>query len=241
MAKKQHLPYVPIASVVPCPAGWLVFPARLTAVTVVADDPIVLDTFPEVIDYRPEFAAIALFAPTGHLDDTSTGQIRTCDREARASVGWLAAGAIPVAPSRAALNAVSFEQAKALQPSLTRLEHRHFARWREVTAEIQGFHQRRIFSCHPEMSFFMLNNDEPLTTFRHTAEGMRERLALANQRVGGVAEKIKHTELAGVGHRHLVDAAGMIWTARRIAGKVITRLPETGEWDTEGVRMELVR
>jgi len=38
-----------------------------------------------------------------------------------------------------------------------------------------------------------------------------------------------------------MDAAGLLWTARRIAGKAITRLPMDREWDDQGRRMEIVR
>ena len=37
-----HLPYKMLAGVVPCPGGWLMVPARLAGVTVVAEDPMVI-------------------------------------------------------------------------------------------------------------------------------------------------------------------------------------------------------
>jgi hypothetical protein len=39
-----------------------------------------------------------------------------------------------------------------------------------------------------------------------------------------------------------MDAAALLWTARRIAGRVVARLPaDDAEWDTSGLRMEIVR
>jgi hypothetical protein len=32
-----------------------------------------------------------------------------------------------------------------------------------------------------------------------------------------------------------------MWTARRILGRAMTRLPLDPEWDSQGLRMELVR
>jgi predicted RNase H-like nuclease len=32
-----------------------------------------------------------------------------------------------------------------------------------------------------------------------------------------------------------------MWTARRIVSRAITRLPEDPEWDSQGLRMEIVR
>ena len=40
---------------------------------------------------------------------------------------------------------------------------------------------------------------------------------------------------------HMVQAAGLLWTARRASGRAINRLPVDPTWDTEGLRVELVR
>jgi predicted RNase H-like nuclease len=39
----------------------------------------------------------------------------------------------------------------------------------------------------------------------------------------------------------LLDAAALLWTARRISARAGTRLPADPEWDVEGLRMEFVR
>ena len=39
----------------------------------------------------------------------------------------------------------------------------------------------------------------------------------------------------------LLDACAGLWTARRLAARSVSRLPESPEWDEQGVRMELVR
>jgi len=39
----------------------------------------------------------------------------------------------------------------------------------------------------------------------------------------------------------VLNAAALLWTARRIAGRAITRLPRDPEWDEQGRRIEIVR
>jgi predicted RNase H-like nuclease len=47
--------------------------------------------------------------------------------------------------------------------------------------------------------------------------------------------------LRGARRHHLIDAAACLWTARRIAGRVVNRVPADPEWDDLGLRMEIVR
>ena len=47
--------------------------------------------------------------------------------------------------------------------------------------------------------------------------------------------------LRGVGFRHLVDAAVLLWSARRVSGRVLSRVPVDPEWNDMGLRMEFVR
>jgi predicted RNase H-like nuclease len=54
------------------------------------------------------------------------------------------------------------------------------------------------------------------------------------------ADKILESELKRVPLKHLMDVAAMLWTARRVYGHAAIRLPKEGEWDSEGLRMELV-
>jgi predicted RNase H-like nuclease len=47
-------------------------------------------------------------------------------------------------------------------------------------------------------------------------------------------------ELPFVRPKHLNDAAALMWTARRVFGRAARRLPKEAEWDSEGLRMEIV-
>lgn len=241
MASSKHaLPYKTVAAAMPCPAGWLVLPAKLLGVTMLTEDALVLPTFAEVIDYRPAFNVIAVDTPIG-LQDEPQGKFRQCDIEARATLGWPRRVGIPPAPSRAALHAKKYEKAKAIDSWLTPLTYRRFKWIREVDLEMQPFRQRTIFSTNPELSFFLLNMDQALRYSKHWEVGYHERENLLRRKFPGIEAVFKGTPPEGTSRRHLVDAAAVLWTARRIAGKVVQRLPADPEWDSTGLRMELVR
>jgi len=234
------LPYKMLGGVVPCPGGWLIVPARLAGVTVVAEEPMVVPTLLDVLEFKPKFEACAIWAPIGFFDQPTT-PYRPCDDEARDYVGWPRRVAIRPTPSRAALNAPTREAALELEPWLTRDDFRRFRWLREAEREFQPFHQRSYFAAHPDLTFAQLNGDEPLTTSPYHQDGVLERMALIRDKMPGVEEMITRTPPPGAAVVHLLLATGLLWTARRAAGRAMQRLPLDPAWDTGGMRMELVR
>jgi len=234
------VPYKMLGGVVPCPGGWLVLPARLAAVTVIVEEPMVLNTLVEVLDFKPRFEAAAIFAPVG-FEDEPIGPYRPCDAEARQMVGWPRLAAIKPIPSRAALRAKTREDAKELEPWLTNDDFRRWKWIREAEQEFQPFHQRNWFAAHPDLSFYVLNGDKPITSSPYQTDGVYERLNLIKSKLPGVEDAVTATPPAGAGQFHLLQAAGLLWTARRAAGRAVNRLPADPNWDNAGLRMELVR
>jgi predicted RNase H-like nuclease len=112
-------------------------------------------------------------------------------------------------------------------------------RIREVMAEVQSHVQRTVYEVHPELSFFQLNGDQPLRHSKSSPAGVHERLELLEPRLRGLTTD--RTGLRGANSRHILDGAAALWTARRISSRALTRVPETQEWDDEGLRMEIVR
>jgi predicted RNase H-like nuclease len=239
MVAKQ-LPYKTLAGIVPCPGGWLILPARLAGVTVSAEDPVVVQTLLDVLEYKPKFDAAAIHAPIGFFDEPN-GPLRPCDTEAQAMVGWPRSVAITPVPSRAALNGSSREEAKRLEPWLTKADLRRFKWLKEAEREFQPFHQRSFFSAHPDLSYTNLNGDQPLRSSPYQQDGVLERMNLLRQRLPGVEDVITRTPPAGAAQVHVLQAAGLLWTARRSAGRGMNRLPMDPNWDSGGMRMELVR
>ena len=236
----SKLPYKILGGVVPCPGGWLIVPARLAGVTVVADEPEVVKTLLDVLEYKPKFDAAAIYATIG-FNDEPAGPYRPCDDEARELVGWPRLVAIRPTPSRRALHAPTREEALELEPWLTRDDLRRFKWMRECEREFQPFHQRNYFAAHPDLTFTQLNDDKPLTTSPYQQPGVLERMNLIREKLPGLEEIVTRTPPPGAAQVHLLQATGLVWTARRAAGRAMSRLPKDPEWDSAGMRMELVR
>jgi predicted RNase H-like nuclease len=236
----KAMPFKMLGAVTPCPGGWLILPARLAGVTVIVEDPEVVKTLFEVLDFKPKFEAAAIFAPIGFSDEPE-GPYRACDSEAREIIGWPRLVAVKPNPSRAALRAPTREAAKEIEPWLTNDDFRRWKWIREAETEFQPFHQRNWFAAHPELSFYVLNGDRPVTSSPYQQDGVLERMSLIRSKLPGVEEAVTRTPPAGAAQIHLLQAAGLLWTARRAAGRAINRLPTDPTWDSSGLRMELVR
>jgi predicted RNase H-like nuclease len=194
----------------------------------------VLDTFVEVLDEKPSFSVIALNAPVGYIDDIRNGG-RTCDRMARALLGRRGS-TVHNAPSRASLETST----GATGDHLDAVTNVLLRRYREVAAEMAPYRQRTVFEAHPELSFYQINGDVPLRWSKKFEAGSEERNAILRKRIPGI-ERVLEAEIDDVPVSHLLDAAAMLWTARRIFAHAGTRLPSDPEWDEEGLRMEFVR
>lgn len=234
------LPYKVLGGIVPCPGGWLIVPARLAGVTVVADDPEVVATLVDVLEFKPKFDAAAIYCPIGFYDKP-TAPYRQCDEEARALIGWPRNVAVRPTPSRAALQAETRTEAQELEPWLTRDDLRRFRWLREAYREFQPFHQRTYFAAHPDLTFAQLNNDRPLLSSPYQQDGMLERIALIRDKLPGLEDIASRTPPTGAAQVHLLQALALLWTARRIAGRAMQRVPLDPDWDPAGMRMELVR
>ncbi len=233
-------PFKTIAGITPCPGGWLVLPARLAGVTVVAEEAFVLPNLQQVLDYRPKFEFGGLNIPVGY-PDLANQVFRNCDHDARELIGWPRVVGIKRVPSRQALEAPSREEALKYDPWLTRSDFRRFRWMREAMIEIQPFHSRSFYGGNSDLSFQSMNLDEPLKTSPYHEEGRLERLELIRSKLPGVDDPVTRVPPDGAGQIHMYEAAAMLWTARRASGRAITRLPIDPIWDSQGIRQELVR
>jgi len=234
------LPYQLLAGIVPCPRGWLAATAKLQGITMSPEEPQVFDGFLNVLDYKPAYQIIAVHAPIGLLDEPGS-KGRSCDQQARRLLGWPRAAAIASAPVRPSLRCRSYEEAVAanggrLSP-IVWYQRRKIA---EVDKDIAPYWQRTVFEVHPELSFFQLNGDKPLQYPKRTGKGRDERREILEARIPGV-ERILEARLNRISAARLLDAAACLWTARRIMSRAVTRLPDDPEWDSQGLRMEMVR
>jgi len=220
-----NLPYSVVAGVAPTSSGWLVASAKLRGATFAPEEALLCDSFRQVLDVRPSYTIIVVNVPIGYLDDLDTGQ-RSCDREAQAILGDHSS-VVRDAPTRSSL-LVDANDGDFL-----------FERYREVALEISPSNQRVVYEGNPELSFYQLNGDESLRWSGDSDEGRIERRAVLELKIPGV-RRVLDADMAEITQSELHDVAALLWTARRVFGHSATRLPTDGEWDSEGLRMELV-
>lgn len=227
------LPYKVVAGVTPWGAKWVVASAKMHAATFAPEQPRVYESFIEVLSERPSFSSIVVNAPIGYVEKPGLG-VRTCDREARAMLGRRGA-AVHNAPTRASLT----EGSPSIGDRLDAVSLVLLPRYCEVAAEMSPYRQRVVYEGHPELSFYQLNENAPLRWSKKIEEGRKERRTILERKMPG-ANKILDAELKGVPLKHLMDCGALLWTARRVFGHAAVRVPSEGEWDSEGLRMELV-
>jgi predicted RNase H-like nuclease len=228
------LPYSIVAGVTPCRGGWLVAAAKLQGTIFAPEDPARLDAFVEVVDMRPAYSVVALNAPVGGLERAASGG-RSCDREARALLGRRGS-AVKSAP----IAVDSPDGTDLLPDQLDAISRALLPRYQEVAREMAPFRQRTIYEVNADLSFFQMNGDVPMRWSKYSEKGISERRSLVESILPG-ALRIIDAEVTGASPSHLLDAAAILWTARRIFGKAAVRIPREPEWDEQGLRMELVR
>jgi len=222
-----------VAGVTPWSGGWLAATAKIHGSTMGLEPPRSYETFIDVLSERPAFAVIVINAPVGYPDLPQQGS-RTCDREVRAILGHRG-GSLHNAPSRAALSG----EIKWNDAGLDAVTASLLPRYREVAEEMSPFRQRVVYEGHPELSFFQLNKDTPLDKSKRIEPGREERRLVLESKLPGI-ETILDAEIARLPPKHLFDVAALLWSARRVWGHAAKRIPIDPEWDSEGLRMEIV-
>ena len=101
------------------------------------------------------------------------------------------------------------------------------------------FRQRTIFEVNADLSFYQLNEDVPMRWSKYSEKGSRSGDRCWSRSPGAL--RIIDAEVPGATVSHLLDAAAILWTARRIFAKAAVRIPVDPEWDEQGLRMEFVR
>jgi predicted RNase H-like nuclease len=222
-----------VAGVTPFNDKWLVASAKLAGSTFAPEPPKAYDSFLEVLGERPAFSVIVVNVPIGYLDTPDMGA-RTCDRQSRALLGRRGT-AVHNAPSRAVFDG----RVDASNDGLDAVTRTMMPRYREVNDEMSPYRQRVVYEGHPELSFFQLHKDTPLTKSKVITEGKEERRHVLEDRIRGSERYLDATGFA-LPQKHLYDAFALLWTARRVFGHAAKRIPVEPEWDGEGLRMEIV-
>ena len=233
---RSGLPYQILAGVEPVTGGWLVAPGNLQGINLAPQPAHVMTSLADVLDYRPSYTIVALHAPVGVLE--KPGELRACDVETRTRLGRRGGSAVP-APSRALLEARSFEEARRIEPNLDIVRWRAMAKAAEAIREVQSWRQRTVFEVNPELAFTTMNDGQVLGFGRRTQLGRDARRRLVEEKLPGAAGVLAQRP-RGVREEKLIDALADLWIARRIMARAITRMADPPVWDEEGVRMDIV-
>jgi predicted RNase H-like nuclease len=230
-----------VAGVDGCKGGWVVVLLELNGErSIVGETCRVVDSFQRIIAMpeHPRFVGVDI--PIG-LPTVAVPGGRACDREARQLLGKRRSSVFSP-PVRAVLSADSYEKAVALSRAssrhaigITRQVYGLVPKLREVHDAMTPDLQVRIREIHPELSFTIMNDGEPLRSAKSSDKGRAERLALLERNFGGVDQALGSVRAAARGD--LIDAYAAAWSAWRMARGKARYIPDELQMDSRGLRM----
>lgn len=237
-----------VAGVDGCPEGWLVVLKDLSGH--MATRWRVVKSFDDVLSLQERPAVIAIDTPIGMQNVASRGG-RAADRAARARLGPRRSSVF-TPPARPALAETDFHAAcevnlkHSLPPrKVSKQAFGIFPKIREVDAAMTPADQVRVFECHPEVSFWVMNGERQLgepKKLRNAphADGLALRRGLLV--AGGFDVRfIASFDMprAKAGQDDFLDACACAFTAERIAKGEAIQLPQDPPRDARGLRMEI--
>jgi predicted RNase H-like nuclease len=167
----------------------------------------------QLFECVPDHGLVFIDMPIGLGGPGESG--RLCDREARQLLG-VRRSSVFATPSRAALNATTYEQACALNAAacgrkLSRQAFNILPKISEVDMIMRANAQVRasLRESHPELNFRMFSG-QPMAHNKRTAEGFAERLAVLEKYWPGASDAIsaarRQLRRLGVARDDIVDA-----------------------------------
>jgi predicted RNase H-like nuclease len=191
-----------------CKGGWVAI--------VIEDDrftgSLLAATFAQLLGALTDAAAIGVDIPIGLPSESG----RDADRAARAFIGPRRNSVFPTA-SRAALDAPTYAEGRAIMPSLSA---QSFALAKKIL-EVDSCLEERVFEVHPEVSFAALAGRHLLHSKKSWNGQMERRRLLA-------AAGIELPDELGIGQAaadDVLDAAVAAWSAARKARGEAAMLP----------------
>jgi predicted RNase H-like nuclease len=237
-----------VAGVDGCRSGWLVVLRPLTEpggamARLVA-------SFADVLAMPENPAAIAIDIPIGLPERFGIGG-RLADAAARANLGARQSAVFAV-PSRAAVSALDYSDAcaAALRTSepprkVSKQTFNLFPKIREVDALMTPALQARVVECHPELAFWAMAGERPLSEPKKVKSrpfepglALRRELLMA----ADYARELLSSQpfrSAEAGPDDLLDAAACSWTAARLAQGLARSFPAQPDFDARGLAMAI--
>ncbi len=224
-----------------CPAGWLVVFRSINGESARAQ---IFEKIADVLAAaeRPDILAVDI--PIG-LPTTSLQGGRLADREARKVLNLRKSSIFP-APSRPVLKAKSFAEAKSIEagnstPSkkLAKQVFNLLDKIRELDGLATSY-PGIIFECHPEVSFWAMNNKVEMSLPKKTRHGFEQRRKILAQ--GKFERAFLETRIGSLhdqGRDDFADACAAAWTAERILKRRAIRFPLNADINDRGIDMAI--
>lgn len=242
------MPTAWVAGVDGCPGGWL---AVVRPLMEPGDARVrLLRRFADVLRLPEVPVTIAVDIPIGLADRVGTGG-RTCDVAARAMLGARQSSVFAV-PARAAVMCAEYADTCKVASAhsdpprkVSKQTFNIFPKIREADALMTPELQARVFECHPELAFWALNGERPLSEpkkvkSRPHVPGLalrRDLLEAAGYRAAFLVDAPSKASEAGPDD--LLDAAACAWSAARVARGEGRCFPDEPPRDCRGLRMEI--
>ncbi len=222
-----------------CRGGWVYVIARIEPAALRFGAISVAASFRALIEATNQCAAVAVDIPIGLSEDGR----READFEARRRIGPRRSSVFP-APARClTTTAGDYDLLNALSKQvcgrgISRQTYNILPKIVEADACLTPEMQDRVVESHPEVAFWALAGDEPLSYYKRTPEGAAERIRLLETVFGpGIRSLAKPR---GSDWDDIYDACVLAWTASHVTKGDAVHLPAEPQYDGRGLRMEIV-
>jgi predicted RNase H-like nuclease len=223
-----------------CSGGWIAASRRAPGADVCCRR---VKTLEDLFADRITPAVVAVDVPIGLLERGA----RECDVAARRLLGSRRSSVF-TAPIRPMLAATSQDEASQVRH---RIEGKGVSiqAWaivpkiREVDRLLRSNPTRRkiIREVHPELCFFFLNGERPMSESKKKLSGRAQRLSLLRTWCGEEIDRaLAERAMLGCDADDIVDAFVALWTAERIRCAEAVSVPPIPPLDAHGLRMEMV-
>ncbi len=224
-----------------CPAGWLVVFRPINGKAARAQ---IFARIADVLAAPERPAVLAIDIPIG-LPTISLPGGRAADIAARQVLSFRKPSIFP-APSRPVLKAKSFRDAQRIESKNSTPEKKLakqvfylLEKIRELD-ELATSYAGIIFECHPEVSFWAMNDKVEMSLPKKTRDGFEQRCEILRQKNYDRAFlKTRIGRLPDHGRDDFVDACAAAWTAERIFKNEAIRFPPKANFDDRGIDMAI--
>jgi predicted RNase H-like nuclease len=222
-----------------CPGGWIAMTYDAGMGTLI---PAFFSTFAELVAASAAAERIGIDIPIGLAEGTP----RQCDIEARKVLLWRRSSVFP-APDPRIVHCAHYADALARSYELcgkgiSRQAFGIHPKVAEVNDHLTASGQDRVIEVHPEVSFWAMNDGQPMTHSKKRSLGFAERRDLLQRtlRIALPDRREIRTWARPAQPDDALDAIAAAWTANRAYRGEAKTLPIDPPFSVSGLRMEIV-